>query len=84
MSREEALQELSTPLYTETALQEDKAFVLKKLGLGESEWDAIMTAPFRVYTDYPNAAWLLRTGESTITIARKLGITNSVKSFYRK
>jgi len=42
ISRQEALSELNKPLYQEGELKRDKAFVLKKLGFSEKEFDLIM------------------------------------------
>ncbi|HKP32391.1 MAG TPA: N-acetyl sugar amidotransferase, partial [Chitinophagaceae bacterium] len=42
MTREEALQELRKPLYSPDELQADKEYVMKKFGLKESEFKAIM------------------------------------------
>ncbi len=42
IDREEALSELSEPLYELDELRRDKAYVLKKLGFTEDEFDAIM------------------------------------------
>ena len=42
LSREEALSELHKPLYDENELRRDKAFILKKLGFTESEFNRIM------------------------------------------
>lgn len=52
MSREEALYELEKPLYPEEELKSDKEYVLKKLGLSESEFDAIMQMPPRKHSDF--------------------------------
>lgn len=45
ITRDEALAEFAAPLYQSAALKEDKDFVLKKLGFGESEWEIIMKTP---------------------------------------
>lgn len=45
ITRDEALAELAQPLYDKESLRRDKAFVLKKLGFSEAEFDAMMTQP---------------------------------------
>jgi N-acetyl sugar amidotransferase len=54
-SRERALEALRAPPYASAALlEQDRGYVLKKLGLDEAEFGAIMRAPPRRYADYPN------------------------------
>lgn len=55
ITRGEALSELEKPLYTENELAEDKAFVAKKLGLSLAELDALVAAPPRHYSEFPNS-----------------------------
>lgn len=45
ITREEGLRDLTEPLYDPAVLKEDKDFVLKKLGINESEWQVIMRKP---------------------------------------
>lgn len=52
MTREEALRELEKPLYTDENLKADKEYVLKKFGLGEKEFDAIMQLPPRKHSEF--------------------------------
>lgn len=47
MTRDEALAELSKPIYDERLLSEDKAFVLKKLALSEEQFNHLMSLPPR-------------------------------------
>jgi N-acetyl sugar amidotransferase len=58
ITKEEALKELSTPLYDPKDLKEDKAYVLKKFGLKEEEFDAIMQLPRRNHTDFKSDSGL--------------------------
>ncbi|HVU98934.1 MAG TPA: N-acetyl sugar amidotransferase [Puia sp.] len=53
MTKEEALKELAQPLYTPEALKLDYEYVLKKLGLSTSAFEAIMKLPPKKHTDYP-------------------------------
>jgi N-acetyl sugar amidotransferase len=63
MTRAEALEEMSRPAYDAALFREDRAFVLKKLGLSEEVFEEIMRLPVRdhrsfdtegsVFHDYP-------------------------------
>ncbi|MEO7534683.1 MAG: N-acetyl sugar amidotransferase [Ferruginibacter sp.] len=52
MSREEALEEIKNPPYDEKQLKIDKEFILKKLGLSEQEFDALMKLPIRDHREF--------------------------------
>lgn len=52
MTREEALAELQEPAYDPELLRTDREFVLKKLGLSESEFETIMAAPPRAHSEF--------------------------------
>lgn len=54
ITRRDALKELQEDTYPKSLQEEDRGYVMKKLGLSGSEFDAIMTAPIRRYEDYPN------------------------------
>ncbi len=58
ITREQALAEMEKPPYDADLLREDMRFVLKKFGLTQQEFDAIMQAPPRRHTDYPNHYFL--------------------------
>lgn len=59
LTREEALEALKRPLYDPVELEIDIDYVAKKLGFSLDEWRAIMAAPPKSYTEYPNFAWML-------------------------
>lgn len=52
ITREDALKTLEEPLYDEIELKRDKEYVLKKLGLTESEWEHLMTLPIRRHDEF--------------------------------
>ena len=54
LSRETALKEMERPPYDEQALLEDKAYVAKKMGITDEEFDGIIAQPPRSYMDYPS------------------------------
>lgn len=54
LTRVEALAELREPAIDPRQLREDRAFVIKKLGLTEVQFEEIMAAPPRTFRDYPS------------------------------
>lgn len=52
ITREEAIQELSKPIYDPAQYREDKEFVLKKLRLLEKEFSELMSIPPRSHFDF--------------------------------
>ena len=54
LTREEALEQMRLPVYDPQKLQEDKEYVIKKLGLTAHEFEALMQLPPKQHTDYPS------------------------------
>lgn len=54
ITREEALQELSKPLYNKEELLEDKSYVAKKLGISVQELDELTHSKGISYAEYAN------------------------------
>lgn len=54
ITREEALEELSNPPAPAEMIAQDRAYVLKKLGLSAEDFAEILRAPNKTYEDYPN------------------------------
>jgi N-acetyl sugar amidotransferase len=52
MTRENALEEMKKQPYDSLLLQQDKEFVLKKFGLTEKEFDAIMKLPVKSHREF--------------------------------
>lgn len=52
ISRDQAVKELEGPLYNPRDLENDKEYVLKKLGLNESEFKSIMAASRRSHHEF--------------------------------
>lgn len=59
MTREQALKEIAFPTASDEQLNTDRDYVMKKLGLSESEFEEIMSSPPKSFSDYPNnyALW---------------------------
>lgn len=56
MTREEVLEELKNETYPTEMQQEDKAYVIKKLGISEKEFEEIMNLPKKTFWDYESYA----------------------------
>jgi N-acetyl sugar amidotransferase len=54
MTRDAALIEMTREIYPAETMREDKKFVVKKLGIPEAEFDAIMAKPSLTFWDYPS------------------------------
>ena len=57
MTREEALNRLKEPLYTQESLEKDLCFVLDKIGMQREEFDQIMNSEPHSHTEYPISAF---------------------------
>jgi N-acetyl sugar amidotransferase len=60
MTRSDALSELEQTCCPAELLAQDYAFVVKKLGLTNEQFDALISALPKSYQDYPNVQWLYR------------------------
>jgi N-acetyl sugar amidotransferase len=74
ITRDEALRDLSSPPASPSLLEQDRHYVLKKLGLTEEEFGSIIRSPGKTFADYPNSHslwrrldWLVRSARSHIT-----------------
>ena len=54
LTREQALQQMKEPAIPHAQLTEDRAFVIKKLGITEREFEQIMALPLKTFWDYPS------------------------------
>lgn len=52
LTKNEALEELSQPLYEPSVFSQEKEFFLKKLSLSDNDWDTIMQTPRRSHYDF--------------------------------
>lgn len=54
ISRSDAIEELSKPLYEESELKKQKVFISKKLNISIEELESYINLPNKSYKDYPN------------------------------
>lgn len=54
MSRDEAMEKLTEPLYSLKELEIDIAYLCKKLGIGRNEFEELIMAPQHSFLEYPN------------------------------
>lgn len=53
ITRDQALAELALPAYSPEQMEDDRNFVVKKLGFSDEEFQSIMAAPPRPHSDFP-------------------------------
>jgi len=54
ITREQALEEMKKDAYPPDMLEEDKEYVIKKLGMTHEEFEKMLQAPPKSYKEYPN------------------------------
>ena len=80
LSKQQVLDELSTPIIDDKQLQEDYEYVLKKLNLSQQDFENILQEPRREHTDFATLKSIyetypvLKIFKPVVTIARKLGV----------
>lgn len=74
ITREKALEELKIPTYSPSMQEEDREYVVKKLGFTDEEFTAIMNAPKRNYWDYPSYGQVMRQPlvQSLVPVVKKI------------
>jgi len=70
ITREEAMDELKSPPAKEDMLIADKEYVMKKLGLNDTDFESIMTASNKTFSDYPNSDGLWKRFANLVRVAR--------------
>lgn len=71
MTREEALKTVQAPPLAGEQMEEDVAYVVKKLGLSDNAFEAIMAAPSKTFRDYPSYFSLFERFSPVISFATK-------------
>jgi len=74
MTREQALEEIAKPPYPADLFAKDYAFVLKKFGITDEQFQAMMQEPVKTFRDYKNSEWMSRLLRRSITFARRVGL----------
>lgn len=71
MTREQALDELELPPASQDICASDLSYVLKKLGLNENEYRALLAEKPKTFSDYKNDDRLWKRSSRIVTWARK-------------
>lgn len=74
VTREQALEELKTPPADPKLIEDDKAYLFKKLGITSAQFDEIMNTPVKSILDYPNIYWAEMRFRRTLLKLRKMGL----------
>lgn len=71
ITRDEAVQKLSEPLYEEVDLKSDKIFVAKKLKISVTELEDLIALPLRSFSDYPNYQLQRKLAKRSFSVYKK-------------
>lgn len=74
ITRDEALREMGKTLYPENEIEQDKKFVVKKLGLTTNEFDELFKLPNKTSEDYPSDRMLHVIKHKAQNILSRFGI----------
>ena len=74
LTREHALEEMRKPPYPAAEQQQDLVYVIKKLGLTQDQFEAIMRTPPRSFRDYPNSYDFVQFLRRTVNTLRAGGL----------
>jgi DUF971 family protein len=74
LTRADALAELARDICPPEVVESDRQFVMKKLGLGEVEFERMMKESPRSHRDFPSTDGLIRSVEGVVVRARSLGL----------
>ena len=72
LTREKALEMLAEPVCPEGMLAEDRDYVIKKLSLTESEFEALLAIPARTFLDYRTSYRLFELAKRVVNKGRRL------------
>lgn len=78
MTKKKALEILTEKPYPDEKINEDKLYILEKLGLTKEEFDKIMSFPIQSFIDYPSYYKLIRKLRFFIKIACKLKLVPEI------
>lgn len=74
VTREQALEMLKAPPADSKIIEDDKTYIIKKLGMTKDEFEAIMNAPIKTIYDYPNIHKTELFFRKSLLKLRKIGI----------
>jgi N-acetyl sugar amidotransferase len=77
VGRTEALIEIEKPSYPPALQEEDRVYVIKKLGITDDEFEAILDLPKKTYWDYPSYGKMFTSSFMKRTLS-------GMQMFYRK
>ncbi len=74
ITKEEAKMELACPTYDPNLQRQDRIYVIKKLGLTEEKFNALMALPIKSFRDYPNSYHFVQFLRNGVNTLRRFGI----------
>jgi hypothetical protein len=66
MTRDEALEKLKKPAYSESTIEQDFEYIATKLGISVEELQGYMDAPNKSYKDYNSQAQIYTVGANVM------------------
>ncbi|MCU0448300.1 MAG: N-acetyl sugar amidotransferase [Bernardetiaceae bacterium] len=74
ITRDQALAQLQQPPADPDLVAQDKEYVIKKLGIDEAAFEALLQLPVKSILDYPNLHWLEKKFRQWLHRLRKMGL----------
>lgn len=74
ITKAEAKNILATPPYDLNLQRQDRAYVIKKFGLTESQFEQLMLLPLHTFRDYPNSYWFVQLLRNGVNLLRRFGL----------
>lgn len=74
VSKSAAKEILTTPTYDVNLQREDKAYVIKKLGLTETQFEELMRSPRRTFHEFPNSYSFVQLLRNGVNLLRRFGL----------
>jgi N-acetyl sugar amidotransferase len=82
ISRDEALEIINKPSFDSSRIEEEKKFVIKKLGFSEDEFEKIWESPNKTFFDYPSNYAIIKRFTKIIIPIVSLILPQKPKIFY--
>jgi hypothetical protein len=82
ISRDEALEIISHSSYDESKIEEEKKYVIKKLGFSEDEFQGIWNSPNKSFSDYSSNYPMIKRFAKIIVPIVRLILPQKPKIFY--